>query len=133
MSVASMSQLMKHVEGRLHYRCGHCLKKDEGELASGRLPLGVLHLYALVGASGATLTPLHAKPVRLIVDAPPARWAWGRKLPDSNRPPFDPLGAGPQRARDSRGEHWRYSSAVSDAIWSHGASYRGVSSAVRDT
>ena len=25
MLVASMSQLMKHVEGRLHYRCGHCL------------------------------------------------------------------------------------------------------------
>ena len=44
MSVASMSQLMKHVEGRLHYRCGHCSKKDEDELASGSLPLGVLRL-----------------------------------------------------------------------------------------
>ena len=125
MLVASMSQLIKHVEGRLHYRCGNCAKKEAGEPASGSLPLRVLHLYALVGTGGLTITPLHAKPVRLIVDAPPARWAWCQELPDDDRPRFDPLGAWPERAQDSRGEHWRYSSAASDAIWCHAAPYRG--------
>ena len=93
MSVASMSQLIKHVEGRLHYRCGHCVKKDEGEPASGSLPLRVLHVYALVGAGGQALTPLHSKPVRLVVDAPPAKWAWGVKLRDDERSGFDSHGA----------------------------------------
>ena len=128
MSVASMSQLSKHVEGRLHYRCGNCATKEVGEPASGSLPLCVLHLYALVGTGGPTITPLQAKPVRLIVDAPPARWAWGQELPDDDRPCFDPLGVWPERARDSRGEHWRYSSAASDAIWCHAGPYRGVAS-----
>ena len=95
-----------------------------GEPASGSLPLRVLHLYALVGTGGLTITPLHAKPVRLIVDAPPARWAWGQELPDDDRPRFDPRGVWPERARDSLGEHWRYSSAASDAIWWHAAPYR---------
>ena len=128
MSVASMSQLIKHVHGRLHYRCGNCAKKEAGEPASGSLPLRVLHLDALVGTGGPTITPLHAKLARLIVDAPPAQWAWGRELPDDDRPRFDPNGVWPQRARDSRGEHWRYSSAASDAIWCHAAPYRGVPS-----
>ena len=133
MSVASMSQPIKHVEGRLHYRYGNCAKKEAGEPASGSLPLRVLHLYALVGTGGLTITPLHAKPVRLIVDAPLAIWAWGQGLPNDGRPCFDPLGVSPKRVRDSRGEHWRYSSAASDAIWCHAASYRGVPSAVWDT
>ena len=128
MSVASMSQLIKHVEGRLHYRCGNCAKKEAGEPASGSLPLRVLHLYALVGAGGPDITPLHTKPVRLIVDGPPALWAWGRELSEDDRPCFNPLGVWPQRARDSRGEHWRYSSAASDAIWCHAGSYLGVPS-----
>ena len=132
MSVARMSQLIKHVDGCLHYRCGNCAIKEAGEPASGSLPLSVLHLYALVGTGGATITPLHAKPARLIVDAPPAERAWGRELPDDHRSRFDPLGVSPKRVRDSRGEHWRYSSAASDAIWRHAASYRGVPSAVRD-
>ena len=109
MSVASMSQLIKHVEGRLHYRCGNCVKKDAGEPASGSLPLRVLHLYALVGAGGQALTPLHSKPVRLVDD----------------RPRFDSRGALPERAQDSRGEHWCYSPTESDAIWCHAGPYRG--------
>ena len=128
MSVASMSQLFTHVEGRLHYRCGQCAKKKAGEPASGSLPLRVLHLYALVRTGGPTITPLHAKPIRLIVDAPPAKWAWGLELPDDDRPRSDLLGVSPERALDSRGEHWRYSSAASDAIWCHAAPYRGVPS-----
>ena len=125
MSVASMSQLIKHVEGRLHYRCGNCVKKDAGEPASGSLPLRVLHLYALVGAGGQALTPLHSKPVRLVVAAPQAKWAWGRELRDDERPRLDSRGAWPERAQDSRGEHWRYSPAESDAIWCHAGPYRG--------
>ena len=125
MSVASMSQLIKHDEGRLHYRWGNCATKEAGEPASGRLPLRVLHLYALVRTGGPTITPLHAKPIRLIVDAPPAKWAWGLELPDDDRPRSDLLGVWPERAWDSRGEHWRYSSAASDAIWCHAVPYRG--------
>ena len=105
MSVASMSQLIKHVEGRLHYRCGNCATKEAGGPASGSLPLRLLHLYALVGTGRATIAPLHAKPVRLIVDAPPAEWAWGRELPEDDRSRFDPVGVSPKRVRDSRGEH----------------------------
>ena len=30
MSVASMSHLIKHVERRVHYRCGNCVKKGCG-------------------------------------------------------------------------------------------------------
>ena len=52
MSVASMSQLITHEEGRLHYRCGHCVNKDAGQPASGSSPLRVLRLYALVSAGG---------------------------------------------------------------------------------
>ena len=125
MSVASMSQLVTHDEGRLHYRCGHRVKKDAGEPASGSFPLRVLHPYALVGAGGQALTPLHSKPLRLVVDAPPAKWAWGRELRDDDRPRLDPHGARPERAEDSRGEHWRYSSAESDAIWYRAGPYRG--------
>ena len=115
MSVASMSQLIKHVEGRLHYRCGNCVKKDAGEPASRSSPLRVLHLYALVGAGGQALTPLHSKPVRLVVAAPLAKWAWGRELRDDDRPRLDSRGAFPRLCQDSRGKHWRYSASESDA------------------
>ncbi len=125
MSVASMSQLITHVDGRLHYRCGNCMKKDAEQPASGNFPLRVLHLYALVGAGGQDLTPLHSKPVRLVVAAPLAKWAWGRELRDDDHPRFDSGGACPERAKDSRGEHWRYNSTESDAIWCHAGPYRG--------
>ena len=52
MSVASMSQLIMHKEGRLHYRCGQCAAEDDGEPASGSFPVCVLHLSALVGTGG---------------------------------------------------------------------------------
>ena len=120
-----MSQLIEHVEGRLHYRCGNCVKKDKGESASGSFPLRVLHLYALVSVRDQVITPLHSKPVRLVVAAPPVKWAWGQELRDDDRPRLDSHGARPARAEDSRGEHWRYSSAESDAIWCHAGPYRG--------
>ena len=77
MSVASMSKLIMHSEGRQHYRCGNCAAEAWGEPASGSLPLRVLHLYALVGTGGSDPTPLHMRPVRLVLTAPPAQWAWG--------------------------------------------------------
>ena len=69
-------------EGRLHYRCGTCVKQDAGEPGSASSPLRVLYLYALAGVGEQALTPLHSKPVRLLVAAPPAKWALGQKLRD---------------------------------------------------
>ena len=116
MSVASMSQLITHAEGRLHYRCGNCVEKDAGQPISASVPLRVLHLYALVGADGQALTPLHSKPVRLVVATPLAKWAWGRELRDDGRPRLDSHCAMPERAGDARGEQWCYSSGESGAI-----------------
>ena len=77
MSLASMSQLVKHTEGRQDYRCRKCAANaSEREPASSSLPLRVLHIYALVGTSGPAPTPLHMQPVRLVVTAPPEDWAW---------------------------------------------------------
>ena len=104
---------------------GNCLKKEAGEPTSGSFPLRVLHLYALVGIDGQILTPLHSKPVRLVVDAPLPKWAWGRELRDDDLPCLHPFGARPERAEDWRGKHWRYNSAESDAIWCYAGSYRG--------
>ena len=125
MSVASMSKLIMHREGRLHYRCGKCMAKDAGEPASGSSPLRVLHLYALVGTDGPALTPLHSRPVRLVVAAPPAQWAWGEQLREDDLPGLDSRGASPERGLDSRGEHWRYQAADSNAIWCYAGPYRG--------
>ena len=99
MSVASMSQLITHVEDRPHYRCGNC----PGEPASGSSPLRVLHLYALIGAGGQALTPLHSKPVRLVVDAPQAKWAWARELRDDEIPRLESHDVKPRVAEDSCG------------------------------
>ena len=76
MSVASMSQLIMHSEGRQHYRCKKCAGDASlREPASGSLPLRVLHLYALVGTGGHAPTPLHMRPIRLVITAPPKEWA----------------------------------------------------------
>ena len=126
MSVANMSQLITHQEGRLHYRCGNCVNNDAGQPTSGSRPLRVLHRYALIAASDQARTPLHSKPVRLVVDAPLAKWAWGRELRDDDHARIEI--ALPERAKDSRGEHWRYSSAESDAIWCNVGPCRGAPS-----
>ena len=125
MSVASMSKLITHAEGRLHYLCGNCVQKDAGEPASGSFPLRVLHLYALVGAGGQALTPLHSKPVRLVVTAPPADWAWGTHHVWPDRPRSDSPCASPERLKDWRGWHWRYCLSESNAIWRHSGPYLG--------
>ena len=125
MSVALMSPQITHVEGRLHHRCNHCVQKDAGVTASGSFPLRVLHLYALVGVGGHAPTPLHSKPVRLVVAAPPPDWAWGIHGVWPDRPRFDSPAALPERAEDSRGKHWRYSPAESDAICCHAGPSRG--------
>ena len=125
MSVASMSKLIMHREGRLHYRCGKCMAKAAGEPASGSSLLRVLHLYGLVGTDGPALTPLHSRLVRLVVAAPPAQWAWGEQFREDDLPDLDSRGASPERGSDSRGVHWRYQAADSNAIWCYAGPYRG--------
>ena len=126
MSVASMSKLVMHTEGRQHYRCRKCAEDvSEREPASGSLPLRVLYLYALVGTNGPAPTPLHMRPVRLVVTAPPADWAWGQG------PVPDVLGGGRSAASPVQGvdsvweRYWRYNHAESTAIWCRARSYRG--------
>ena len=122
MSVASMSQLIMHSEDRQHYRCRKCAGDASlEEPASGSLPLRVLHLYALVGTGGHAPTPLHMRPVRLVVAAPPAEWAWGQDRVGE----FRGSDASPVEGKDSRGAHWRYNEAESTAIWYRAGSYRG--------
>ena len=88
------------------YRCGKCAAKDGGEPASGSLPLRVLHLYALVGTGGSAPTPLHMRPVRLVLAAPPPQWAWGKHQTSGDLRGFDAPAASPEPGLDSRGAHW---------------------------
>ena len=125
MSVASMARQIMHVDGRLRYRCGNCAKEDEGEPASASFPLRALHLYALVGADGQARTPLHSKPVRLVVTAPPAKWALGTHHVWPDRPRSDSPSASPERSKDWRGWHWRYCLSDSESIWRHSGPYLG--------
>ena len=125
MSVASMSKLIMHSEGRQHYRCGNCAAEDWGEPASGSLPLRVLHLYALVGAGDSAPTPLHMRPVRLVLTAPPAQWAWGVDPLTDDLRDLDMDAVSPELGHDSRGRHWRYNEDDSRAIWLRAGPYRG--------
>ena len=127
MSVASMSEWITHVSVG-NYRCGNCVRKGAGELASGSSPLRLLHLYALVDNGGGVLMPVHSQPARLVVCAPPAKWDWCRELRHDERPQLDEHVAMPEQARDSRGEHWRFDPEESAAIWCHAGLYRDVGS-----
>ena len=104
LSVASMSEPVKHVEGRLYYRCGTCVIQDAGEPGSASSPLHVLYLYALVEVGEQALTPLHSKPVRLVVLAP-----------QDERPSLEPF---PRIA-------WRHVGASTGFVWCHAGPYRG--------
>ena len=128
MSVASMSQLIRHAEGRLLYRCTKCAGDASlGEPASGSVLLRVLHLYALVGTGGHAPTPLHMRPVRLVVAAPPAEWAWG--LSDVTCVLAGGQSAAkPKQGWDSDGQHWCYDGAESTAIWCAARPYCGAMS-----
>ena len=126
-SALSMSQLVKHAEGRREYRCRKCAKQTrEREPASGSIPLRVLHIYALVSASGPAPTPLHMPAVRLVVTAPPEDWAWGRPPEDWSAYNGGARStAWPPQGVDSRGAHFRYNDAESRAIWYRARSYCG--------
>ena len=125
MSVASMSHPIMHTEGRQHYRCKKCAREASvGEPASGSLPLRVLHLYALVGTGGHAPTPLHMRPVRLVVAAPPARWAWCLD-PVTDVPGGGGSPASPEKGSHSVGAHWRYNEADNAKIWYRAGPYCG--------
>ena len=99
-------------------------KNREREPASGSVPLRVLHIYALVSASGPAPTPLHMPAVRLVVTAPPAEWDWG--LGDATEVLTDERSAAsPKQGWDTGGAHWRYNDAESSAIWSRAESFHG--------
>ena len=134
MSLASMSQLVKHAEGRREYRCRKCAKKaSEREPASGSGPLRVLHIYALVSTSGPASTPLHMPAVRLVVTAPPEDWAWCRSPEDwSVYNGGARSTAWPTQGVDSRGAHFRYNDAESRVIWHRSRCYGAHPSAELD-
>ena len=95
----------------------------KGSPASGSRPLRVLDIYVLVATSEGTLTPLRMKALRLIVDAPPDRWAWGVEL--GSLPALiraQPNGYGGKRER----KMWQYNETESEAIWCYAGSYRGT-------
>jgi hypothetical protein len=125
MSVASMSELIMHSEGRQHYRCKKCAGEPSlREPASGSLPLRVLHVYALVGTGGHAPTPLHMRPVRLVVVAPPPEWGWGRhRVTDALVGGESP--ASPEQGLDTKGVHWLYNDAESTSLWYRAGPYRG--------
>ena len=121
MSVASMSYLVQQAAGRQQYRCAQCIADAEEVPVSDSTPLRVLHLYVLVSARDGGLTPLRMKALRLVVEAPPDKWAWGE---EPVTPP-DPILAAPIRVDDRKGKLWRYNAQESDAIWCSACSYRG--------
>ena len=105
---------------------GSARKNREREPASGSVPLRVLHIYALVSASGPAPTPLHMPAVRLVVTAPPEDWAWGRPPEDWSAYNGGARStAWPTQGVDSRGAHFRYNDAESRAIWYRARSYCG--------
>ena len=61
------------------------------------------------------------KAMRLVVSAPPDRWAWGMELGTLPEPTL----AQPVMVDDNVGKHWRYNTQESDAIWCSASSYRG--------
>ena len=119
MSVASMSQFVQQAPGRQHYRCAGCTASAEGVPVSDSTPLRVLHLYILVSAQDGGLTPLRMKSLRLVVEAPPNRWAWGEELGALPEPTLA------QPVWSSTGKHWRYNAEESEAIWCLASSFRG--------
>ena len=121
MAVASMSEFIQQVPGRKQYRCSECMKRTP---VSDSVPLRVLHLYALVAASDSGLTPLRMKQVRLVLTAPPDTWTWGSDVQSGQALPAT-WQAQPTLIKDTRGTHWRYSQAESDAIWVAAGPFRG--------
>ena len=121
MSVASMSYLVQQAAGRQQYRCAQCIADAEEVPVSDSTPLRVLHLYVLVSARDGSLTPLRMKAMRLVVSAPPDRWAWGMELGTLPEPTL----AQPVMVDDNVGKHWRYNTQENDAIWCSASSYRG--------
>ena len=85
------------------------------------MPLRALLLYALVDVAGGAESVLRMKPVRAVVNAPPATGRWGARLTDEP----GPTEAQPQWKSLSQGSHWRYSSPESEHIWCSSKPFRG--------
>ena len=122
MKVASMSKYIQQRDGRIHYRCMDCRKKEGTDATpiSDSVPLRVLDLYILV-RDGSKTTIMRSKPYRLCLWAPPNHWAWGvncGQLPLLKQ-------AMPTFFSQSNGKFYKYNNVESEAIWCRSSSYEG--------
>ena len=117
-SVATTTQQIMHVDDPCITAAAIARKRTRESKPLAVFPCA-LHLYDLVGADGQAPTPLHSKPVPLVVTAPPANWAWGTHLVWPDRPRSDSPSASTERSKDWRGWHWRYCLSESESIWCH--------------
>ena len=122
MSVASMSKMITQRCQRTSYRCRTWLDMEAGGECSRDVPKRVLQLYALVDTGLSQPTPVRMRPVRLVLFAPPERWAWGEEIV----PMGDALPpSSPKLGLDRRGFHWFYDEVESVAIWLSAGPYEG--------
>ena len=122
MKVASMSKYIQQRDGRSHYRCMDCRKKEGTDATpiSDSVPLRVLDLYISV-RDGSKTTIMRSKPYRLCLWAPPNHWAWGV---DCGQPSLLNQ-AKPMSFIQSNGKFYQYNKMESDAIWCGSSSYEG--------
>ena len=109
---------------RLHYRCARCTRIYDVDL--GQDCLRMLHLYVLMKSGTGNPLPVHSKPLRLFVHAPPQEWRWSSEAHVfRDRPQASYACASPTHGTDPRGLFLRYSRDESNGIWMHSASYLG--------
>ena len=86
----------------------------------------MLHLYVLMKSRTGNPLPVHSKPLRLFVHAPPPEWRWSPECHVfRDRPQASDACASPTQDTDKNGYFLRYSHDASNAIWMHSASYLG--------
>ena len=83
MSTAAMSPLVQLAQARQHYRCAKCAKCEQTTtpVSDSGPPLRVLDLYVTVAGPNGAPTPVRMKPTRVVVEAPPDSFAWGKTPP----------------------------------------------------
>jgi hypothetical protein len=121
-----MSPLTKLTGARKEYRCAKC--RDAGEApVSGSVPLRVLRLYVMVRAADGLPTPMRMKPLSVILEMPPADFAWGRE-----HTAVETASLTKARPFQTRAElnkvAYQYKGDESAAIWLSAGAFRGEDS-----